>query len=337
METGLGSWDGIKEIGGAANLILQHDMIPMENEVIIRSDDNFLIPFHPEYSSFDLDWAAGKIAALRDYCTELGIPLLYASFPAKASYTNDDPADYGICAIDRERRVRFLEKIREFGVPVLDMDEVLKDRGFSQEDVFYRTDHHWKTRMGLIAAKEIAKFLEKKMFVDAYPELLEEELFQKEEYRYRWLGETGRKVSSTWAGTLDDYVFLEPDYDTQFTYHVPSAQIEEEGSFSDFTDQDLLSRKPDLYKDSLHYTYMKDSEQVIRLQNRNLSGANILMIKDSYSVPVAPFLAEAVGDLFWWDMRKNSDTVYDYIDKHHFDAIVVAYTDFFRSEMYDFR
>ena len=82
---------------------------------------------------------------------------------------------------------------------------------------------------------------------------------------------------------------------------------------------------------------MKDSKNITHFRNRNLSGANILLIKDSFSVSMAPFLAAATGDLTWWDMRKNQYDVFPYIERHRFDAVVIAYTDFWRDEMYAFQ
>ena len=333
----LGSVEGIREISGAAGLTLHPAATYTEGEVIVRTEGNYLLPLHGSVQ-FDMELAVERIGRLRDYCSEQGIPFLYVSYPSKASYTDSRPAeDFGIRSVDRETRSLFLRRIRETGIPVLDIEGVLRDRGIKQEEVFYLTDHHWRTRVGLIAAKETAEALKTDLSLDVHPELLEEGSYHATEYPYRWLGESGRKVSALWAGTLDGYTLYEPDYATAFEYYVPAAKIQKEGSFSDFIDTELFRRKPDLYRESLHYIYMKDSQPVTWLRNRSLSGARVLMIKDSFAVPVAPFLAAATGELCWWDMRKNSDKVYDYIKKHSFDAVVIAYTDFWRDEMYDFR
>ena len=61
------------------------------------------------------------------------------------------------------------------------------------------------------------------------------------------------------------------------------------------------------------------------------------MIKDSYAVPVAPFLALTTGELTCWDMRRNRARILDYIGENRFDAVIIAYTDVWRDEMYNFR
>ncbi len=335
-ETALRSADGVKTAYGAAGLALQHDAIMADGEAVVRMADDFLIPFHT-VSGFHLDRAVERIEALRAFCAGLDIPVFYVSYPSKGTYTEANAEDYGFSSNEKETRAQFLARIRALDIPVLDVAAAFKARGFSQQDVFYKTDHHWKTRMGLIAAGEIAALLDGNITAKLDPGSLAEDRFRTTVYKQKWLGETGRKVSSVWARTLEDYVLYEPDFETAIEYYVPAAKISDKGTFSDLIDWKLLNGETNLYQDSLHYAYMRDVRQVAQLRNKMMSGAKILLIRDSYSIPVAPFLALSCGDLFCWDMRSNKDTVFDYIDKHRFDAVVIAYTDFWRDEMYDFK
>lgn len=336
VEDALGSWEGTKEIAGAAHLLLQHDLSYTEGEFIVRTENNYLLTFYPEVS-FNMNRAINRIRELKEYCDGLDIPLLCVRFPSKATYSAHSANEYGIRSVDMETRELFLKRVRKRGIPTLDMNGILKDKGFSEEEVFYRTDHHWKTEMGLIAAREIAGFLQAETSAEVHPELLEEELFHRTEYPYQWLGETGRKVSAVWTGTRDSYTLIEPDYETSLEYCYPASDVVTEGDFSAFLDHELLGREPVLYQDSLHYAYMKDAKAVTTIRNKAGSGARILMIKDSYAVPVAPFLALATGELTCWDMRRNREQVLGYIGENRFDAVIIAYTDVWRDEMYNFR
>ena len=336
VEDALGAWDGVKEIAGAAHLLLQPDLTYAEGEAIVRTEDNYLLTFYPEVN-FDMSRSVRRIRTLKEYCDGLEIPLLCVRFPSKATYSKHSPKEYGVRSVDSETRARFLRRVRKLGIPTLDMNGKLKKSGLSEKEVFYKTDHHWKTEMGLIAAREIAGFLQAETSAEVHPELLEEELFHATEYPYQWLGETGRKVSSVWAGTLDSYTLLEPDYETSLEYSYPASGDVTEGDFSAFLDQEMLSREPVLYQDSLHYAYMKDAKPVTQIRNKAGSGASILMIRDSYAVPVAPFLSLATGELTCWDVRRNKGRILDYIGENRFDAVIIAYTDVWRDEMYVFR
>ena len=336
VEDALGAWDGTKEIAGASHLLLQPDLTYTDGEVVVRTEDNYLLTFYPEVK-FNMNRAINKIRTLKEYCDGLEIPLLCVRFPSKATYSEHSSTEYGIRSVDRETRELFLKRVRKRGIPTLDMNRTLKDKGLSEEDVFYRTDHHWKTEMGLIAAREIAGFLQAETSEEVHPELLGDEFFRKTDYPYQWLGETGRKVSSVWTGKLDSYTLFEPNYETSLEYCFPASDIVTEGNFSVLLDRELFNREPILYQDSLHYAYMKDAAPVTIIRNKAGSGASILMIKDSYAVPVAPFLALTTGELTCWDMRRNRARILDYIGENRFDAVIIAYTDVWRDEMYNFR
>lgn len=333
----LGSNHLLKEVYGAASRLLQPEAVFDDGNPIVRMPGGYLIQFHGGGSPFRTDWAADRIGGLKEFCAQRNIPVYYVSYPGKSTYTDSRPEDFGVMGDDKDQRAALLGRIRENGVPVLNLEDDFKARGFSQEEVFYKTDHHWKTEMGLLAAREIAEMLKTEASLEIYPELLTEDHFHARKFPKSWLGETGRKVSVAWVGDLDDYVFYEPVFETELEYHVPSAGINTEGGFSDIIDWSRFGDDTDLYDNSLHYVYMKDCGTITHIRNRKLTGANILLIKDSFSVPVMPFLALTCGNITWWDMRGNRYSVFDYIDRHRFDAVVIAYTDFWRSEMYDFK
>ena len=51
---------------------------------------------------------------------------------------------------------------------------------------------------------------------------------------------------------------------------------------------------------------------------------------------VVPFLSLGCGEVNMWDMRDNEASLYEYIKNNDFDMVLVAYTDFFRNDMYAF-
>ena len=66
------------------------------------------------------------------------------------------------------------------------------------------------------------------------------------------------------------------------------------------------------------------------------NGKKILLIKDSFSVVVIPFLILETSDITVWDMRSNKDGLYQYIRDNDFDVVLLAYTDFWRDDMWNF-
>ena len=68
------------------------------------------------------------------------------------------------------------------------------------------------------------------------------------------------------------------------------------------------------------------------------NGKKILIIKDSFSVVVIPFLTLETSDVTVWDMRwdQTKNGLYQYIRDNDFDAVLVAYTDFWTDTMWNF-
>ena len=68
------------------------------------------------------------------------------------------------------------------------------------------------------------------------------------------------------------------------------------------------------------------------------NGKKILIIKDSFSVVVIPFMILETSDITVWDMRtdQTKNGLYQYIKDNDFDVVLVAYTDFWREDMWNF-
>ena len=72
------------------------------------------------------------------------------------------------------------------------------------------------------------------------------------------------------------------------------------------------------------------------LHNNNVDKGKVLIIKDSFSVVVIPFLSLAVQDVVVWDMRATKDGLYDFIEQNDFDAVILAYSGVWNFEMFQF-
>ena len=223
------------------------------------------------------------------------------------------------------------------------LDALIKDMSFrcsNYKDVFYKTDHHWKSQFGLYGARAIANYLNKEFGYNIDADLLSEQEFNFINHEKIWFGETGRSMSITWVRALDDFMEITPSYKTSFTgddFSNPE-KLKENGDFSILYNPSGYAGNNDLYSYSAHYSYGKYAGYGAHIHNNLIkNGKKIMIVKDSFSVVVIPFLACAASDVFVWDMRDTDDSIYDYISKNKIDAVIVAYTDFWKSKMYDFQ
>lgn len=335
MESGFPMPERVREFYGAVNKILTPYEVADNGGAIVKDADGYLLPINLN-TDFDVEMAVNKLVELENYCNDQGIKFSYVSYPSKCD-ASDYADGYGIQSNSEEIREELLSGLDDNDIHVLNVRDMLEAKGLSRKDIFYKTDHHWNTRSGLFAAHAIAEYLEDEFGISTQPEKLDPKLFTYVEYPKSWFGETGRLLSKTWVGSLDDFTLITPNYDTSLQYTVFN-DFNREGDFSILFDGGLYETEFDLYTTSLHYSYMPRAyyNNVIVLNKNIECGAKVLIIKDSFTIAVAPFLSLACEKLNMWDMRKHEGSIYNYIKENDFDVVMVAYTDFFSNDMYEF-
>ena len=221
----------------------------------------------------------------------------------------------------------------------LNIRELLENEGYTTNDVFYKTDHHWKTPFGFYAAHAIGDYLNDRYDWKLDVTALDENKFTFTTYENLWLGETGRDLSKTWAGVLDDFTQIMPNYETSISLYYPDGS-EVSGDFSILIDDSGYDGDVDYYSYSAHYSYAKGMSSQVTYHNNltDENGKRILIIKDSFSVVVIPFLTLETSDVTVWDMREEETQtgLYQYIQDNDFDVVLLAYTDFWREDMWNF-
>ena len=63
------------------------------------------------------------------------------------------------------------------------------------------------------------------------------------------------------------------------------------------------------------------------------SGPSLLIVRDSYTDSLVPFLTADYSDIYLVDLRYFTDSVADYVKEHDIDSVLVLYSiDEFSSE-----
>ena len=325
-----------REFYGACNLLLSPHVFALNNNTIIVKDkDGFMEPFH--MTAYNISEAEEKLLELSTVCKEAGSHFAYISFPSKSD-SRTLFSTYGVDTNSEEVRKDFLQRLSSHNIPLLNVRHQLEADGYNKKDYFYKTDHHWTVPAGLYSARLIANFLNDSFGYSLRSDLLDTSLFTFQVYKNIWLGETGRKASLTWAGTLDDFTEVFPNYNTHLQTGTYFGSYDKKGSFSMFIDKSGYNGKTDKYTYSAHYSYRKNIEPPVWIHNDDVEGKKILLVIDSFSVAVIPFLSLTTSDIAVWDIRKpkTKNGLYQFIRDNHFDVVLVEYTDFWSKKMYSF-
>ncbi|MBR2989919.1 MAG: hypothetical protein IKF51_00485 [Solobacterium sp.] len=275
------------------------------------------------------DPAYGNIMDLYLYCAEHDLNFLYVVLPGKPS-SDTDLTQYGISCARNQTADEMLERLRNSGVPCMDARELFRDDFY---DMFYRTDYHWTADAGLRTSKALLEKLNGSFGYRFDTDLLDADRFRRTVYPDFWVGEIGQKVLDSHGGK-DDLILLEPEYPVHLNYRNLTKDVTAEGGFEILTYPQVL----DLKHSSPYYYYLGGNDTA-EIGNTEQEEGNLLLIKDSFSNLMVPFLSLAAEHITAWDMRNDPD-ICSYLEDHpETETVILAYNISFvpTSRMNDFR
>lgn len=185
-------------------------------------------------------------------------------------------------------------------------DEVWFDAGtvldvHSEEPLFYRTDHHWKT---------LAAFY----VYQAWAEKMGYEVPQKEMYEVE-------VATDSFEGTIQSKLGIASQKDTIELYHRigdPLYTVEKNNSAEiTYSIYDRLA----LDTKSKYDVFFGGNQAVVKMKTQVKNGRKILVIKDSYAHCFVPFMLDGFEEITMLDIRYYNQKLSELIEQN-------AYTDF---------
>lgn len=275
----------------------------------------------------DPQYAAGQITGLHRHLQKKGIPFLFVESPRKPDI-NSTLMPVGTESHCHENANGLLKLLEAKGVPTLDLRPELVGSAEALERYFYRTDHHWNAEGAFVAFQRITGYLQ-----TLFPEetilsgITQRENWERHTIENYFLGSHGRRVGVGFAG-LDDLIYLTPKFPTQMSCSVPDAGVYREGGFAEAAlDMEYATRKPDYYNTSPYNVHTGDNYPHVQFRCETApSSKKILMLKDSYGLPLEGFLATAFQEVETLDLRHlEGRTAVEVIDAFQPDMVIVMY------------
>ncbi|SMC76025.1 DHHW family protein [Papillibacter cinnamivorans] len=266
--------------------------------------------------------------ALADFGDRLeaqGIPLLYVQAPQKNG-KDMDLLPEGIADYGNDEADALLAYLHTRGVASLDLREAFASASEPYESYFFRTDHHWKPEGAFLSFQTMAGLLNEKYgftIPEAYTDL---DQYTVKIYKDWFLGSQGKRVGTLYAG-VDDISLISPKFETNLTFEVPFYKISRTGAFLDTVIDYTKIDTRDYYGNNPYAMYTGgDFPLNIIRNNLDPTGKRVLLIRDSYSCALAPFLALGCGELDIVDLRYFTDSLSGYIEKTKPNLVIVLYT-----------
>ena len=281
------------------------------------TEDRYIVKAYPETTT---DYEFDQVMLFKEFLDREGIHFAYVNQPTK--YLDDTYMTrmFGVYTYTNANADRLVSRLRGAGVRTLDLREELVKDGLEITDLFYRTDHHWTTRAGLWASGKIARVLNDWCGYSIDLSLFDEDRYDFTTFENAWVGEQGKKIGASSAGT-DDYTEICPKDRGQYTFYGKNGPWQED--FMGFINESAYDYDGPVEKrGSLHYSY-----NMFRAVNEKVEQGKVLIIGDSFSHVTEPFLSQAVHEIDAIVLRGKGDDfgLRQYILDGGYDTVLICY------------
>lgn len=299
-------------LNGAVSRLMEQ---PMLNDVI-KLDNGYLLMPMPYASDETLKGYAEATAAFNEYLKGRGTQLVYVAPPyTSCKYDPQLPAgaeDHG-----NDNTDRFLTDLRSKGVDVIDIRERMHDEGMDHYEMMYRTDHHWTTEAGLYVYGILEEYIKEKTGCSVDEKVADIKNYNVKNYPKRHLGSNGQRTGACYAG-IDDFDLITPAFETDI-----SDEDGNRGSIEEI----ILNTKALEGRYDWGHTY----DDVLKksfgsfINHKCDNDVKILIISDSYSQTVIPFLTAGFSQLHFVYENDTSTLSRDMIEDYDPDIVVMMY------------
>ena len=306
------------ELNGKFSKAIGMKLVTGKDNIIFLADGN--LSYYP--SIVDVSQGIDNIENFSEYVKSKGGDFLYVQVPSKV----DPDKNYlpaGVEDNDNITTDKVVNALGDYGIKCLDLRKSMKEQGINYTESFYRTDHHWKTGMGLWAANEISKTLSE-YGVDYKSELLSSSQYDEKVYENYMFGSLGRQVTLAYTDPEDISVYL-PKFETNYKVNYYDNGIKE-GTFRDSIMNMSVFEKINYYNSSTYSAYMYGVSPITSVENLLADNdTRVLFVCDSFSHCVIPYVATQVRYVDKIDLRYFNGSVETFIDETKPDIVVIMY------------
>lgn len=280
---------------------------------------------------------------LKEQGTEFGVILFPMNLPQQdAAYAGIPYTDF------TEVSDRFAAWSRYYGLKVLDLRDNWRQAGLTQEEAFFRTDHHWTPRAAFEGYCTILRWMQSAYGLGISEPRLRQlcrlENYQQVTYEKIMIGSYGRETGLLFAGGPEDYTVIFPKEEGDYLLRTGTLEEydEYEGSFSEaLLDTDYhFSDLEDMYEGQAENTYLHGSvSDYASILNRQASlDKKVLLLRDSYATPVGAFLAQSFAQIdMLWIGQYTPEQIQEYLAENHYDYVFLSlYPEDIREDFFPF-
>ena len=188
-----------------------------------------------------------------------------------------------------DRELPHIEDINDHLSGIIPIDAYAALRDHVNEDIYYRTDHHWTQLGAYYAAKAFAETA-----LVPFDDLSAYDRHEKDGYLGTLYGSSENDPRI--GNNPETFFWYVPKREVVTTYYDTNAKNGYEGNYF---------YKPDDFNSTVEWnlTYMAGDSRIVRVETGLDTGRKLMIIKDSYADSMAPCLFGSFDEIWVVDMR----------------------------------
>lgn len=250
-----------------------------------------------------------NVGAVVDFAKKIDAPTTVMLVPSTGYIADDVLPTFHDKYNDDEDISRISSTLSKEKIGFVDLRERFKSEYKNGSQLYYKTDHHWTTKGAYTGYQELCKALgitpidDSTLKKDSYPDFYG----------------TTYSSSGFWLTPPDNIeIWSNPkNSDKNISVKITEgANVKTSGSMY-FTDH--------LKEDDKYPVFIDGNHALTEITNTNAKNGTILLIKDSFSHSLAPFLAENYSKVVLVDLRYYKESVSQLVSTYNPEQVVVLY------------
>lgn len=250
-----------------------------------------------------------NVGAVVDFAKKIDAPTTVMLVPSTGYIADDVLPTFHDKYNDDEDISKISSTLSKEKIGFVDLRERFKSEYKNGSQLYYKTDHHWTTKGAYTGYQELCKALgvtpidDSTLKKDSYPDFYG----------------TTYSSSGFWLTPPDNIeIWSNPkNSDKNISVKITEgANVKTSGSMY-FTDH--------LKEDDKYPVFIDGNHALTEITNTNAKNGTILLIKDSFSHSLAPFLAENYSKVVLVDLRYYKESVSQLVSTYNPEQVVVLY------------
>lgn len=250
-----------------------------------------------------------NVGAVVDFAKTIDAPTTVMLVPSTGYIADDVLPTFHDKYNDDEDISKISSTLSKEKIGFVDLRERFKSEYKNGSQLYYKTDHHWTTKGAYTGYQELCKALgvtpidDSTLKKDSYPDFYG----------------TTYSSSGFWLTPPDNIeIWSNPkNSDKNISVKITEGANVKTSDSMYFTDH--------LKEDDKYPVFIDGNHALTEITNTNAKNGTILLIKDSFSHSLAPFLAENYSKVVLVDLRYYKESVSQLVSTYNPEQVVVLY------------